>query len=95
MDYLVNEGYPAAARRFAAEANIQPPSDAAETIEERVDIRNSILAGHMQEAIEKINDLDPEVSSRTDVNRSLQSLVTKPCNDYTRLDHAPHIALGQ
>lgn len=62
MDYLINEGYPSAAKRFAEEANIHPPADAAETIGERVDIRNSILAGTIQEAIEKINDIEPEVS---------------------------------
>lgn len=61
MDYLINEGYPEAAKRFAEEANIQPPGDAAETINERVEIRNSILAGKIQEAIEQINDLEPEV----------------------------------
>lgn len=61
MDYLINEGYPAAAKRFAEEANIQPPADAAETIDERVEIRNAILSGKIQDAIEHINDLDPEV----------------------------------
>ena len=61
MDYLINAGYPSAAQRFAEEANIQPPADAAETIVERVQIRDAILSGKIQEAIELINDLDPEV----------------------------------
>lgn len=61
MDYLINEGYPAAAKKFAAEANLQHVSGDLE-IEERVDIRNAILAGDIQTAIEKINDLTPDVS---------------------------------
>lgn len=61
MDYLVNEGYPIAAKKFAVEANIPPPSVSAETIQERVEIRNAILGGQIQTAIEKINDLNPQV----------------------------------
>ena len=61
MDYLINEGYPAAAKKFATEANVQHfPSDT-ENIEQRVEIRNYILAGDIESAIEKINDLDAEV----------------------------------
>lgn len=61
MDYLINEGYPAAAKKFAAEANMQHFPGDTESIEERVSIRNSILQGNIQAAIEKINDLDSEV----------------------------------
>ena len=61
MDYLINEGYPDAAKKFAAEANIQQPPGDTETIEERVEIRNAILDGDIQTAIERINDLDPDV----------------------------------
>jgi len=61
MDYLVNEGYPIAAKKFAVEANIPPPSASAETIKERVEIRNAILGGQIQTAIEKVNDLNPQV----------------------------------
>ncbi|KAI9798043.1 MAG: hypothetical protein M1835_005046 [Candelina submexicana] len=59
MDYLVNEGYPAAARKFALEANIQPAEDF-ESIQERVDIRNAIHRGDIQTAIESINELNPQ-----------------------------------
>lgn len=62
MDYLINEGYPAAAKKFAAEANLQHPIGDVE-IEKRVEIRNAILAGDIQAAIEKINDLTPDVSN--------------------------------
>ena len=61
MDYLINEGYPSAAQKFAKEANIQPSADG-EAIQERVDIRTAIHAGDIQLAIERINELNPHVS---------------------------------
>lgn len=60
MDYLVTNGYPAAAKRFAVEANIQPKADI-ESIQERVEIRGAIHSGDIQTAIEKINELSPQV----------------------------------
>ena len=60
MDYLITEGYPSAAQKFAIEANIQPNTDL-ESINERVEIRNSIHRGDLQTAIEKINELNPQV----------------------------------
>ncbi|KKK25426.1 hypothetical protein P175DRAFT_0502235 [Aspergillus ochraceoroseus IBT 24754] len=59
MDYLVTNGYPAAAQKFALEANIQPVNIA--SIRERVEIRNAIYSGNIQAAIEKINELNPEI----------------------------------
>lgn len=61
MDYLISEGYPSAAQKFALEANIQPQVDV-ESIRERVEIRNAIYGGDIQSAIEKINELNPQVS---------------------------------
>ncbi|KAH0844346.1 hypothetical protein AYO21_00816 [Fonsecaea monophora] len=60
MDYLITEGYPSAAEKFAAEANIQPRTDFS-YIQERVQIRESIHRGDLQAAIELINDLNPEL----------------------------------
>jgi hypothetical protein len=60
MDYLVTNGYPAAAKRFAVEANIQPKADIG-SIQERVEIRSAIHSGDIQTAIEKINELNPQV----------------------------------
>jgi glucose-induced degradation protein 8 len=60
MDYLVTNGYPSAAKRFAVEANIQPKVDV-ESIQERVEIRNAIHSGNIQAAIEKINELNSQV----------------------------------
>jgi hypothetical protein len=59
MDYLVKEGYPDSARKFAIEAKIEEKPD--ESIRTRVDIRNAIHSGDIQSAIEKINELNPEV----------------------------------
>ncbi|KAK5455931.1 hypothetical protein LTS15_005249 [Exophiala xenobiotica] len=60
MDYLITEGYPSAAEKFAAEANIQPKTDLS-CINERVQIRDSIHRGDLQAAIELINELNPEL----------------------------------
>jgi hypothetical protein len=60
MDYLVSEGYPRAAEKFAKEANIQLPLEE-ESIDSRVEIRRAIHAGDIDTAITKINDLNPQV----------------------------------
>ena len=62
MDYLVSEGYPDAAAKFAKEANIPSRVDV-DTIHERVEIRNLIYREQIQEAIEKINEINPQVST--------------------------------
>lgn len=62
MEYLISEGYPEAAQRFALEANIEPELDV-DSIQERVEIREAIASGDIQSAIEKINELNPQVSS--------------------------------
>ncbi|MCJ1239488.1 hypothetical protein MMC14_007484 [Varicellaria rhodocarpa] len=63
MDYLVSEGYPSAAHNFAQEANVQPRLDA-ESMQERVEIRNAIYGGDILSAIEKINELNPQILDR-------------------------------
>ncbi|MCJ1318919.1 hypothetical protein MMC15_004251 [Xylographa vitiligo] len=63
MDYLVSEGYPSAAQNFALEANVHPRVDI-ESIEERVVIRNAIYGGDIQTAIERINELNPQILDR-------------------------------
>ncbi|EFE38695.1 hypothetical protein TRV_06621 [Trichophyton verrucosum HKI 0517] len=62
MDYLVTNGYPSAANKFAAEANIPQRHDS-DTVQERVEIRNAIYSGNIQAAIEKLNELNPQVIS--------------------------------
>jgi len=65
MDYLISEGFPAAARSFAKEANIPQESQDAESIQVRVDIKKAIHTGNIDEAIGMINELNPEVSRMT------------------------------
>ncbi|KAI5363013.1 putative CRA domain-containing protein [Septoria linicola] len=60
MDYLVSEGYPAAAEKFAQETNLGNPDDL-ESIRERVAVRNAIHSGNVEEAIELINEIDHQI----------------------------------
>lgn len=64
MDYLVSEGYPGAAEKFAQETSLPSPVDN-ESIRERVRIRNAIHSGNVEEAIRITNEIDPDVSPST------------------------------
>jgi hypothetical protein len=61
MNYLINEGYQAAAENFAKEANMSPQVNW-EEMNERVKIRHLIFAGDIRNAIIGINNLDQAVS---------------------------------
>ncbi|ERF74290.1 hypothetical protein EPUS_01977 [Endocarpon pusillum Z07020] len=65
MDYFITEGYPSTARIFAAESNTQPEADF-EAIKARVEIRECIHRGDLQTAIEKINELNPQLLDTDD-----------------------------
>jgi hypothetical protein len=65
MDYLVSEGFPAAAQSFAVEANISQLQEDRDFIRVRVDIKKAIHTGNIQQAIELINELNPEVHRPT------------------------------
>ncbi|KIM75398.1 hypothetical protein PILCRDRAFT_827309 [Piloderma croceum F 1598] len=60
MDYLVIEGYKSAAEEFSQEANLMPPVDF-ESIESRMDIREALQRGDVEDAITRVNDLNPEI----------------------------------
>ncbi|KAJ3416809.1 Glucose-induced degradation complex subunit [Chytridiales sp. JEL 0842] len=60
MNYLVVEGYKDAAEKFSAESGLQP-SVQLDTIQDRMNIRTAIQVGNIEDAIEKVNDLDPEI----------------------------------
>lgn len=62
MDYLVIEGYKAAAEEFSKEAELNTAVDF-QTIEDRTNIREALEHGDVEGAITRVNDLDPEVSS--------------------------------
>ena len=61
MNYLVIQGYKDAAEKFSKEANV-PPNVDLNTIQDRMNVRTAIESGNIDDAIERVNDLDPEVS---------------------------------
>lgn len=54
------EGYQEAAVKFIEEARLETPAGL-EKVGERVEIQNAIHRGDVRSAIEKINELNPEV----------------------------------
>ncbi|KAL7750002.1 Glucose-induced degradation complex subunit [Sorochytrium milnesiophthora] len=60
MNYLVIEGYKDAAQSFSAESGVAPSVDLS-SIQDRMLIRNAVQSGNIDEAIERVNDLDPEI----------------------------------
>lgn len=91
MDYLIREGYPCTAQKFSVEANIQPTIEL-ESIQERVEIRNAVYGGDIQSAIEKINELNPQVCLSVDLPPSPNPSVTSLSIAMIRhLFHAPLI----
>jgi hypothetical protein len=60
MNYFVIEGYKDAAETFSQECGLTPSIDV-DSIQDRMNIRNAIQNGNVEEAIERVNDLNPEV----------------------------------
>ncbi|PWN41122.1 hypothetical protein IE81DRAFT_324843 [Ceraceosorus guamensis] len=60
LDYLIIEGYKDAAARLALEANLEPNVDL-DSIENRMLIRAAIQRGDVEDAIGRVNELDPEI----------------------------------
>jgi len=60
MDYLVIQGYKSAAEEFSQEAGLSPPVDF-ESIESRMNIREALQRGDVEDAITRVNDLNPEI----------------------------------
>jgi hypothetical protein len=71
LDYLTTEGYPSAAAKFSKEANLRPNQEE-ESVKARQRIQHSIHLGSIQDAIEALNDLEPQVSP---CNYSFQSFL--------------------
>ncbi|KAJ7038287.1 CTLH/CRA C-terminal to lish motif domain-containing protein [Mycena alexandri] len=62
MDYLVIEGYKSAAEEFCVEANLTGQVDVDfDSIESRMDIRDALQRGDVEDAIARVNDLNPEI----------------------------------
>ncbi len=66
LDYLTTEGYPSAAARFSKEANL-PPQKEEESIKARRRILHFLHSGTIQEAIESLNELEPQVRTYTNI----------------------------
>jgi len=61
LDYLTTEGYPTAAKKFSVEANLRPQQEE-ESVKARQQIQHFIHSGKIQEAIDAVNELEPQVS---------------------------------
>ncbi len=55
------EGFPDAAAEFARETGIPADVDN-DMIQERMEIRHAVEEGRVEEAVRRVNELDPEVS---------------------------------
>ncbi|KAL1537514.1 Glucose-induced degradation complex subunit, variant 2 [Salvia divinorum] len=60
MNFLVTEGYVEAAERFQLESGTKPDIDLA-TITDRIAVKKAVQCGNVEDAIVKVNDLDPEI----------------------------------
>lgn len=60
MNFLVTEGYVEAAQTFEKESGTQPGIDLG-AITDRMEIRKAVQSGNVEEAIERVNDLNPEI----------------------------------
>jgi hypothetical protein len=63
MDYLILHGYSSTAKKFATEAKLALTDDEIRDMVVRSDIKMDILNGAIDDAIQKLNELNPMVSS--------------------------------
>lgn len=60
MNYLVTEGFKEAAEKFRVEARIEPPMEL-DLLDDRIRLRSLVQNGQIQEAINLVNNLYPEL----------------------------------
>ncbi|GAB4826904.1 Glucose-induced degradation complex subunit [Ancistrocladus abbreviatus] len=60
MNFLVTEGYVNAAEKFRVESGTEPDIDLA-TITDRMAVKKAVQCGNVEDAIEKVHDLNPEI----------------------------------
>ncbi|GAX82418.1 hypothetical protein CEUSTIGMA_g9846.t1 [Chlamydomonas eustigma] len=60
MNFLITEGYVEAAKMFEKESGTAASMDLS-TIQERMEIRRAVQSGQMDVAIDKVNDMNPEI----------------------------------
>ncbi|AQL08212.1 hypothetical protein Zm00014a_009812 [Zea mays] len=74
MNFLVTEGFVDAADKFRIESGTQPEIDLA-TITDRMEVKRAVQSGNVQEAIEKINDLNPTQTFLEEIEKTVALLV--------------------
>ncbi|KAG8490152.1 hypothetical protein CXB51_015580 [Gossypium anomalum] len=60
MNFLVTEGYAEAVAKFRMETGTEPDMDVA-MIMDRMAVKKAVQCGNIEDAIEKVNDLNPEI----------------------------------
>ncbi|CAM8905760.1 unnamed protein product [Rhodiola kirilowii] len=60
MNYFVTEGFVDAAKKFRQESGTEAEIDLT-TITDRMLVKKAVVEGNIQEAIERVNDLNPEI----------------------------------
>lgn len=60
MNFLVTEGFVDAAEKFRKESGTEPDIDLS-TITDRMAVKKAVQCGNVEDAIEKVNDLNPEI----------------------------------
>ncbi|XP_042419574.1 protein GID8 homolog [Zingiber officinale] len=60
MNFLVTEGYVDTAEKFRIESGTEPGVDLA-TITDRMTVKQALQSGNVEDAIEKVNDLNPTI----------------------------------
>ncbi|XP_030969061.1 protein GID8 homolog isoform X2 [Quercus lobata] len=73
MNFLVTEGYVDAAEKFRLESGTEPDIDLA-TITDRMAVKKAVQSGNVEDAIEKVNDLNPEQSFLEELEKTVALL---------------------
>ncbi|KAF9292544.1 hypothetical protein BGZ68_003450 [Mortierella alpina] len=73
MNYLIIEGFKDAAEKFSQESGTKPPVNL-ESIQDRMVVRTAIQRGQIEEAIERVNDLNPEPEFLSELERTMSLL---------------------
>ncbi|KAI5396626.1 Glucose-induced degradation complex subunit [Lathyrus oleraceus] len=58
MNFLVTKGFVEAAEKFRKESGTEPDIDLATTTD-RMAVKKAVQSGNVEDAIEKVNDLNP------------------------------------
>jgi len=98
LDYLTTEGYPSAAAKFSKEANLRPQQDD-ESVKARQQIQHSIHKGSIQDAIDALNELEPQVlDSNPSLHFALLRLqlveLIRTCNSISGGDITPALTFA-